>query len=109
MSQDDELKDALNPDTEGADVEIDNLFDEDDGLGDEPGAGKEIDWESRAKRAEAKIVESKRAEKLAPKIDPAKAGDVESIVKRTMQEENFYKENPDLKERRKEIDEYVNK
>jgi hypothetical protein len=26
-----------------------------------------------------------------------------------MQEENFYKENPDLKERRKEIDEYVNK
>ena len=114
MSKDDELLDAPNQEM---DEDVDTLFDEDtDEEGDgtdkepEPEKGSKEYWEQRARRAEGKIVKDKTAPKASKSDTPApKSDDVATIVAKQIEERDFYKENPDLVERKKEIDGYVAK
>ncbi len=62
----------------------------------------EVDWQERAKKAEAKIVELKQSKQEVPQID-------DTFLDKKLEERDFFKSNPDLNEHRDKILDYTSK
>jgi hypothetical protein len=73
-----------------------------------------IDWEARAKKAEAKIVADKQSNKETPEVvetpEVKPATDTPDFMTREdYQKEEFFKNNTELAEHKDTINEYVSK
>lgn len=104
MSQDNyEATESLTENSEDLSETVDDLdlFD-DDSSQEEDDAHEDVDWESRAKKAERKIVELKKSKTSQP-------NDMEAVIDQRIAEIEFYRSNPDAKDHEKTIKDYVKK
>ena len=62
----------------------------------------EVDWQERARKAEAKIVELKQSKQEVPHID-------DTFLDKKLEERDFFKANPEFQEHREKIVEYTSK